>query len=132
MAGELVETNRLWARMAARIDPSWLEPAAEHLVRRSYGDAWWDGRRGSAMTTERVTLYGLPIVEGRRVQLGRVDPALARTLFIEHALVDGDWRTHHAFAEANRALVDELRGAGGAHPPPRPARHPRAAGSVLR
>jgi ATP-dependent helicase HrpA len=108
MAGELVETNRLWARMAARIDPSWLEPAAEHLVRRSYGDAWWDGRRGSAMTTERVTLYGLPIVEGRRVQLGRVDPALARTLFIEHALVDGDWRTQHAFAEANRALVDEL------------------------
>ena len=60
------------------------------------------------MTTERVTLYGLPIVEGRRVQLGRVDPALARTLFIEHALVDGDWRTHHAFVAANRALVDEL------------------------
>ena len=98
MAGELVETNRMWARMVARVDPSWIEPAAEHLVRRSYGDPTWDGRRGSAMTTERVTLYGLPIVEGRRVQLGRVDPALARTLFIEHALVDGDWRTQHAFA----------------------------------
>jgi ATP-dependent helicase HrpA len=110
MAGELVETNRMWARMAARIDPSWIEPAAEHLVRRTYGEPWWDGRRGSAMTTERVTLYGLPIVEGRRVQLGRIDPALARTLFIEHALVDGDWRTHHAFVAANRALVDELEG----------------------
>jgi ATP-dependent RNA helicase HrpA len=109
MAGELVETNRLWARMVARIDPSWLEPAAEHLVRRSYGDAWWDGRRGSAMTTERVTLYGLPIVEGRRVQLGRVDPRLAREMFIDHALVAGDWRTHHAFVDANRALVAELR-----------------------
>ncbi len=108
MAGELVETNRLWARMAARIDPSWIEPAAEHLVRRSYGDPWWDARRGTALTSERVTLYGLPIVEGRRVQLGRVDPALARTLFIEHALVDGDWRSHHAFVSVNRALVDEV------------------------
>ncbi|HEX5946982.1 MAG TPA: ATP-dependent RNA helicase HrpA [Acidimicrobiales bacterium] len=109
MAGELVETNRLWARMVARIQPEWLEPAAAHLVRRSYGEPWWDARRGAAMTTERVTLYGLPIVEGRRVQLGRVDPDQARRMFIEHALVDGDWRTQHAFVAANRALLDEVR-----------------------
>jgi ATP-dependent helicase HrpA len=108
MAGELVETNRLWARMCARIAPSWIESLAAHLVTRSYGEPWWDGRRGAAMTTERVTLYGLPVVEGRRVQLGRVDPGLARRLFIDHALVDGDWRTQHAFATANRALLDEL------------------------
>ncbi len=109
MAGELVETNRLWARMVARIQPEWLEPAAEHLVRRSYGEPWWDAKRGAAMTTERVTLYGLPIVDGRRVQLGRVDPTTARRLFIEHALVDGDWRTQHRFVAANRALLDEVR-----------------------
>src|SRR5690606_6536136 len=83
MAGELVETNRLWARMVARIDPSWIEPLAGHLVRRTYGEAWWDARRGTAMTTERVTLYGLPIVEGRRIPLGRVDPEAARRMFIE-------------------------------------------------
>jgi len=109
MAAELVETNRLWARTVARIQPSWLEPLAGHLVRRSYGEPWWDARRGTAMTTERVTLFGLPIVEGRRIPLGRVDPAAARRLFIEHALVDGDWRTHHRFAAANRAAVDEVR-----------------------
>jgi ATP-dependent helicase HrpA len=109
MAGELVETNRLWARMVARIQPEWLEPAAEHLVRRSYGEPWWDAKRGSAMTTERVTLYGLPVVDGRRVQLGRVDPAQARRLFIEHALVDADWRTQHPFVAANRALLEEVR-----------------------
>jgi ATP-dependent helicase HrpA len=109
MAGELVETTRLWARMVARIDPAWLEPAAAHLVRRSYGEPWWDAKRGAALTTERVTLYGLPVVDGRRVQLGRVDPVAARRMFIEHALVDGDWRTHHEFAAANRALLDEVR-----------------------
>ncbi|HET6776018.1 MAG TPA: ATP-dependent RNA helicase HrpA [Acidimicrobiales bacterium] len=109
MAGELVETNRLWARMVARIDPAWLEPAAGHLVRRSYGEPWWDAKRGAALTTERVTLYGLPVVDGRRVQLGRVDAGAARRMFIEHALVDGDWRAPHPFAEANRALLDDVR-----------------------
>ncbi|HET8617380.1 MAG TPA: ATP-dependent RNA helicase HrpA, partial [Acidimicrobiales bacterium] len=109
MAGELVETNRLWARMVARIDPRWIEPLAGHLVRRSYGEPWWDARRGAAQTTERVTLYGLPVVDGRRLALDRVDPALARRMFIEHALVDGDWSTRHRFAADNRALVDEVR-----------------------
>ncbi|HEX6570301.1 MAG TPA: ATP-dependent RNA helicase HrpA, partial [Acidimicrobiales bacterium] len=109
MAGELVETTRLWARTVARIEPSWIEPAAAHLVRRSYGEPWWDAQRGAAYTTERVTLYGLPIVDGRRIPLGRVDPVLARRLFIERALVDGDWRTQHAFAAANRALLDDVQ-----------------------
>src|SRR5690606_42135765 len=59
--------------------------------------------------SERVTLSGLPIVEGRRIPLGRVDPAAARRMFIEHALVEGDWRTHHRFAAANRAAIDEVR-----------------------
>ncbi|HEX5367063.1 MAG TPA: ATP-dependent RNA helicase HrpA, partial [Acidimicrobiales bacterium] len=109
MAAELVETDRLWARVVARIDPSWIEPAAGHLVRRTYGEPWWDARRGTAMTTERVTLYGLPVVEGRRVTLGRVDPALARRMFIDHALVAGEWEADHPFVAANRRLVEELR-----------------------
>ncbi|HET6950874.1 MAG TPA: ATP-dependent RNA helicase HrpA [Acidimicrobiales bacterium] len=108
MAGELVETNRLLARMVARIDPGWIEPLAEHLVRRSYGEPAWVARRAAAMTSERVTLYGLPIVDGRRVPLSRLDPATARRMFIEHALVAGDWAGRHAFVDANRALLDEV------------------------
>jgi ATP-dependent helicase HrpA len=111
MAGEMVETNRLWARMAARIEPQWIEPLAGHLVKRSHGEPRWDADRGAAVVDERVTLFGLPIVERRTVQLGRVDPALARDLFIEHALVAGDWRPRRrpAFVEANRRLVEQVR-----------------------
>jgi ATP-dependent helicase HrpA len=109
MAGELVETSRLWARTVARIEPTWVEPLAGHLVRRSYGEPWWDADRGTALVSERVTLFGLPIVDGRRLPLGRVDPGEARRLFVEHGLVDGDWRTRHAFDERNRALVHEVR-----------------------
>jgi ATP-dependent helicase HrpA len=111
MAGELVETNRLWARMVARIQPEWIEPIAGHLVRRSHGDPWWDPERGAALTTERVTLFGLPIVAERRILLGDVDDPLARTLFVEHALVDGDWAggRRHAFVGRNQALIGDVR-----------------------
>ena len=39
---------------------------------------WWDGARGAAMAYETVSLYGIPVVTGRQVQFGRIDPAAAR------------------------------------------------------
>ena len=109
MAAELVETTRLWARVAARIQPEWAERLGAHLVKRSYSEPHWDAERGEAMAYERVALYGLPIVTARKVGYGRVDRAGARELFIRHALVEGEWRTHHRFVEHNRRLVDEVR-----------------------
>ena len=108
MAAELVETNRLRARTVAQITPDRVEQAAGHLVTRSYEEPWWEEARGAAMTTERVSLYGLPLVTDRRVQLERVDPAEARSMFLRHALVDGDWDGHHAFVQANKERVAEV------------------------
>ena len=109
MAAELVETSRLWARVAARIEPEWAEQLAAHLVKRSYSEPHWDARRGAAMALEKVTLYGLPIVAARKVNYARVDPAAAREIFITGALVEGDWRTHHKFFADNQRLIDEAR-----------------------
>ena len=107
VAAELVETSRLWARTAASIEPEWAEPLAGHLLRRSYSEPRWDARRGAVMAAEKVTLYGLPIVAARQVSYGRIDPAAARALFIQHALVEGDWQTHHRFFHDNRRLLAE-------------------------
>ena len=105
VAAELVETSRLWARVAARIEPEWAESLAAHLVRRSYSEPRWDARRGAAVATEKVSLYGLPIVAARTVMFGRIDPAAARDLFITHALVEGDWQTHHKFFARNQQTL---------------------------
>jgi ATP-dependent helicase HrpA len=105
MAAELVETSRLWARVVARIEPEWVEPLAGHLVNRGYSEPHWDAKRGTAMALERVTLYGLPLVAARPVTMSRVDPVMARELFIAHALVEGDWQTHHKFFAHNRELL---------------------------
>jgi ATP-dependent helicase HrpA len=108
MVAELVETTRLWGRTAATVDIRQVEPLAEHLIRRSYGDPRWDRRRAAVVASEQVTLYGLPIVQSRTVQYGRIDPAAARELFIRHALVEGDWDHHHEFMRENERRVEEV------------------------
>jgi ATP-dependent helicase HrpA len=109
-AAELVETSRLWARTAARIEPEWAEQLAAHLVKRTYSEPHWSARRGAAVAQEKVTLYGLPIVAARQVSYAGVDPAAARDIFITGALVEGDWQTHHRFFDRNQRLRAEAAG----------------------
>lgn len=111
MVAELVETSRLWGRIAARIEPEWIEPLAQHLVKHSYSEPHWSKSQGAVMASEKVTLFGLPIVAARPVNYSTIDPLLCRELFIRHALVEGDWQTRHVFFSANlklRAEVEEL------------------------
>ncbi|MFP3714308.1 ATP-dependent RNA helicase HrpA [Puerhibacterium sp. TATVAM-FAB25] len=107
MAGELVETSRLWARDVARIQPEWAEELAGDLAKRTYSDPHWSTKQGAAMATEKVLLYGVPIVADRPVLYAKVDPEAAREMFVRHALVQGEWTTHHAFFAENRRLLEE-------------------------
>lgn len=108
MSAELVETSRLWARVNAKIEPEWIEPLAQHLVKRTYSEPHWEQKQAAVMAFERVTLYGVPIVAQRKVNYGRIDPETSRDLFIRNALVEGDWRTHHQFFLDNRKLLGEV------------------------
>ncbi|MET8871266.1 ATP-dependent RNA helicase HrpA [Nocardia sp. NPDC004604] len=108
MAAELVETSRLWGRMAARVEPEWAERLAGDLVKRTYSEPHWSSKRGAARAYERVTLYGVPLVVSRAVDYGRIDPELSRELFIRHALVQGEWQTRHEFFHRNRELLDDV------------------------
>ncbi|MFG3295697.1 ATP-dependent RNA helicase HrpA [Streptomyces sp. NPDC048179] len=108
MSAELVETSRLWARVNAKIEPEWVEPLAEHLLKRTYSEPHWEKDQAAVMAFEKVTLYGVPIVADRKVNYGRIDPEVSRELFIRNALVEGDWRTHHKFFADNRRLLSEV------------------------
>jgi len=108
MVAELVETSRLWGRTAAQVQPAWIEPLAGHLLTRTYSEPRWDRKRGSVIATERATLYGLPVIAGRRVAYGPIDPVLSRELFIRHALVAAECNTHHRFVDCNEHMLAEL------------------------
>lgn len=108
MAAELVETSKLWGRMVASIEPEWIEPLAQHLVKRSYSEPRWSKNKGSVYADEKVTLFGVPIVASRAVSYGAIDPVVSREIFIRSALVEGEWRTKHAFFLDNQKLIREV------------------------
>ncbi|MFE2929907.1 MULTISPECIES: ATP-dependent RNA helicase HrpA [unclassified Streptomyces] len=108
MSAELVETSRLWARVNAKVEPEWIEPLAQHLLKRTYSEPHWEKDQAAVMAYERVTLYGVPIVAQRKINFGRIDAETSRDLFIRNALVEGDWRTHHQFFHDNRKLLGEV------------------------
>ncbi len=107
MSAELVETSRLWARQNAAIKPEWAEQLGAHLVKRTFSEPHWSRKRAAVMARERVTLYGVPLVADRLVTYGRVDPEVARELFIRHALVQGEWDSRHRFLAENARLLEE-------------------------
>lgn len=91
VAAELVETTRRFLRTNARIDPAWIEPLAGHLIDRSYSEPHWDPESLAVMAYEKVTLFGLVLVPRRRIRYSRIEPAKSREMFIQHALVYGEW-----------------------------------------
>lgn len=108
VAGELIETGRRYARTVARIRPEWIEPLAGHLVKRTYSDPQWSAASGSAVASEKVTLFGLPVVPRRQVRYGRIDAVRSRWMFIQHGLVEGEIETRAPFFIHNQQLLEEV------------------------
>jgi ATP-dependent helicase HrpA len=108
LAAELVETSRLYGRMVASIQPQWIEPQAQHLVKRQYFEPHWEKKRGQVVAFEQVTLFGLIIVPKRRVGYEQIDQKVARDIFIREALVGASIQTKGSFLAANQALKESL------------------------
>ncbi|HET7844039.1 MAG TPA: DUF3418 domain-containing protein, partial [Xanthomonadales bacterium] len=101
----LLETQRLYGLMNARVEPHWIEQQNAALLKRTQYDPHWARAQGRVVGYERVSLLGLVLVEKRRIDYGKVDPALARQLFIREALATGDIDTRAAFVERNMAVL---------------------------
>src|SRR5258706_15322541 len=101
MAFELVETSKLFARTAAKLDPLWLDRVGGHLLKRSYSDPHWSEKSARASVREHATLFGLPVLRDRSVDYATIAPIPARLMFLEHALVRGEYKNRRAFQAQN-------------------------------
>jgi ATP-dependent helicase HrpA len=108
VAGELVETTRLYARCVAAVEPRWLEELGAHLLKRHRDNPHWEKSRGQVVAVERGTLYGLPVYANRRVPFAPHDPRRAREIFIRSALVEGELETRAPFFAHNQRLVHDI------------------------
>ncbi|HID97473.1 MAG TPA: ATP-dependent RNA helicase HrpA, partial [Thermodesulfobacteriaceae bacterium] len=109
VAMELVRTSRLYARTVAPIKPDWIEDLAGDLCRREYTEPHWEKRRGEVVAWEKVTLYGLPVIEKRKISFRRIDPEASREIFIRQALVPGSMTHLPPFLRHNIDLITKVR-----------------------
>jgi ATP-dependent helicase HrpA len=110
VAAEMVKTTRLFARTLARIDPAWLEPLGGHLCKSTVSGPYWSRERGEVLASQRISLYGLVIVESRPVPYARIHPEEAHAIFIRSALVEGNVRERFPFLVHNQALAEKIQG----------------------
>ena len=89
VAGEMVETSRLFARTLGGIEPDWILDPGAHLCRTIYEHSRWNAAAGRVLIEEITTLYGLE-VRRRDVAMGNVQPKEATEIFIRSALVEED------------------------------------------
>ena len=108
MAGEIVETTRLYARNVAAIKPEWVEQVVPQLIKYSYSDPVWHARSGQVSAREKLTVYGIILVSHRKVNYGRIDPVVSRQIFIRSALVQGDFKTREHFFQHNNKIMQEV------------------------
>jgi ATP-dependent helicase HrpA len=108
MAGELIETHRLYARCVAKIEPEWLEEVGDHLIKRHYYDPHWEKKPAQVVAFERSTLHGLLLNAKKRVHYGPMNVPESREVFIRQALVEGEFDTRAPFFAHNQKLISEI------------------------
>jgi len=108
VSGELIETHRLFSGLAAKIEPAWVLEVAPHLVRRSYSEPHWSRKRQEVMAYEKISLFGLVIIEKVLVSYSHINATESRELFIRHGLIEQDIRTSFDFFQHNKSLLEML------------------------
>ena len=108
MVAELVETSRLFGRVAAKIQPEWIEPLAKHLIKLQHSEPHWSKKQGAVQAFEKVLLYGQTLVAQRRINYSNIDVATCREIFIREALVNGDTKLNFAFQKHNHDAVEQV------------------------
>ena len=109
MAFSLIETSRLYAHVVARFNPQWAMQDAAHLHQYEYYEPHWQPRQGRVAAFRNTRIYGLLIEGGKRVNFAAIDPKQSRELFIQRALVEGDYRSRVEVVKANRQLIEHYQ-----------------------
>ncbi|MEJ2669484.1 MAG: ATP-dependent RNA helicase HrpA, partial [Gammaproteobacteria bacterium] len=108
LVGEIIETEKQYAHRIAKIDPLWVEAAADGLIKRHIGEPFWDKKRAQVRVYEQGELLGLTLYHKRARSLAALDPVAAREYLIRFALVDQRWASGLPFQRHNDKILASL------------------------
>lgn len=109
VTAELIETSRLYATLAASVQPEWVLEAATGLLRHEYSEPHWEKSKGQVIAYDKITLFGLTLIERKRVPFSSIDPVASREIFLREGLAALQLETRAPFYQHNRALLESIR-----------------------
>ncbi len=109
LAGQIVHTSQVFARMVAELDVLWISDVGRHLIKKSYYDPFWSKKHGTVMGYQRSVMLGLVLSEKHQIHYGPKDPKNSRHLFISQALVEQHMHTRMAFFHHNAKLIAAIQ-----------------------
>ena len=115
MAGEIVETSKVYARTVAAIDPAWIAAELKHLVKYEYAEPYWHRKRGQVVAKRSTLFFGLTLESSTLTAYASIDTLIARQLFIQAALVEQQLDPDHRllaaakFWQHNRLVLEKIR-----------------------
>ena len=109
MAFSLLDTSRLFAHVVSGLNPQWVMSDLQHLHQYEYYQPHWQEKQARVAALRNTRIYGLLVEGGKRINYARVNPKESREIFIREALVEGFFKTHIEFINANRKLIEFYR-----------------------
>ncbi len=103
VCGEWMETGRLYARTAAKVDVKWIEDIAGDLIQTKHSEPFWSTKNAAAQCKQRKLLFGLELSR-RNVSLSRVDPGGSTDIFVRNGLVEQGIKERPDFLTHNTEL----------------------------
>ncbi len=111
IAGEYLETSRLFALTIGEIKPLWVADEVEHLCRYNYSGPYYHTRSGTIKAYRKTLLYGLTVKNKESVNYAPINLQESREVFIQQALVEGRYQPRGkigTFVSHNQDLIIEI------------------------
>ncbi|HMB42839.1 MAG TPA: DUF3418 domain-containing protein, partial [Luteimonas sp.] len=101
LAATMLDTQKVWGLMAAKIEPEWVIAELPHLLARKHFEPHWSRAQGRVIGSEQISLFGLVLAPKKPVHYGGLYPQEARDIFVRQALLTGEINTRAAFVARN-------------------------------
>ena len=109
LVATLLDTQKIWGLMGARIEPDWVIAELPHLLARRHSDPHWSRAQGRVIGSEQISLFGLVLAPKRPVHYGGLYPGESREIFIRQGLITGEINTRSAFVARNLSTLEKAR-----------------------
>ena len=109
LVATLLDTQKIWGLMGARIEPDWVIAELPHLLARRHSDPHWSRAQGRVIGSEQISLFGLVLAPKRPVHYGGLYPEESRDIFIRQGLITGEINTRSAFVARNLSTLEKAR-----------------------